>query len=869
MVKIKPMDKDVFFDGTNVAIEKFIKRYECAGEADGASARDLAKQIIFFVKDTDLKDEVEEMTGYEDADWEELKKQLLDRFGKALPLVKYTKQDLESLVSSAVSKGGIRTLSEFQVFKTRFEAVTHYLVRMGYNTSIEEFRELLLEALSRRLGSAVIKELIRDDKMIRSRDGGDILPPTVTLIAYIQREVQSDSVMERQNLWSPEKNQEKLPASQTKPAPGITTPSTPVQNLYDKQLQDLTKQLAALTSGNMAPPHKPLDSVSQQANPPTSAPNRNPNFRCYYCFQPNHSSNRCNLFSFDESNGLVKKEGRSYILPNDTPIAWDTSRPIKEVVDQFSENSKKTAMTEIEFYSSFGQLEEIYVPSLSSYEGDNDLETEELDNSSVALSFNPPSEPEFIFTQQINKFPGEITEETESQDFHSEDQSASKTSFDGILTTEFTELEEKITQRMMEDFNVALSYEDKISDGLEDFSQKEEYNTSTFIEENSSTFSPTNTVARNFFHMEDSDISVSSFSAQLMGTSAKLEEESVIFQPENPFGDDISTEILSSFHVSPFANDSLENNSKQIQEEYPARFNPYGLDEVDRQKQEDQDRDCHLEELQDPDRFSHALPVSSDSSKEDIYTMNQSKSELLDQYIADRIFRQNQRDYTDRIEEQMRERRGLCDQQKEETSLINSPKHFESLEDNNSFNKRISVRILNTAAIWIPLFILCLFMTWANANLLALIDFHFIEETYDCPSCQGAAALLFKIPTVVLIIENLLDNSDKRFNSGSSRCERMAIPAIKQNKRCGGLALFNLILWKMKLSTRQDRNGKILEQASEPVLLRPNPPAQRFGSTSICFRELLPVLTSPSNIPIATVVQKLFIDQRSVIQEFR
>jgi hypothetical protein len=176
----------------------------------------------------------------------------------------------------------------------------------------------------------------------------------------------------------------------------------------------------------MAPPHKPLDSVSQQANPPNSVPNGNPNFRCYYCFQPNHSSNRCSLFSDDESKGLVKKEGRSYLLPNDTPIAWDTSRPIKEVVDQFSENSKKTATTEIDFYSSFGQLEEIYVPSLSPYEEDNDLEAEELDNSLVALSFNPPSEPEVIFTQQTNKPPQEISEKTETQDFHSEDQLASR-----------------------------------------------------------------------------------------------------------------------------------------------------------------------------------------------------------------------------------------------------------------------------------------------------------------------------------------------------------------------------------------------------------------------------------------------------------
>ncbi|KAA1107516.1 hypothetical protein PGT21_017066 [Puccinia graminis f. sp. tritici] len=682
------MDKDVFFDGTNVASEKFIKQYECAGEADGASARDLAKQVIFFIKDADLKDEIEEMTGYEDVDWEGLKKQLLDRFGKALPLVKYTKQDLNSLVSSAVSKGGIKTLSEFKVFKTRFEAATHYLVRMGYNTSIEEFRELLLEALCRQLGSAIIKELIRDDKMIRSRDGGDILPPTVTLIAYIQREVQSDSVMERQNLWSPEKNQEKLPASQTKPAPRITTPSTPVQNLYDKQLQDLTKQLAALTSGNMAPSHKPLDSVSQQANPPTSVPNRNPNFRCYYCFQPNHSSNRCNLFSLDESKGLVKKEGRSYLLPNDTPIAWDTNRPIKEVVDQFSEDSKKTAMTEIEFSSSFGQLQEIYVPSLSSYEEDRKLETEELDNSSVALSFNPPSEPEIIFTQQTNKPPEEITEETEPQDFHSEDQPASKTSFDEISTTNFTGLEEKITQRMMEDFNVALSYVDKNSDGVVDFSQKEEYNTSTFIEDNNSTFSPINTVARNFFHIKDSDISVSYFSAQLMGTSAKLGEVPVIFQPENPISDDITAEVPSS--VYPFSNDIPENRSEQILcQDYAANLKQSNFDKVNRHKKEDLDN-FNLAEPQEPDSLSCVLPSIDESSEPNIYTTIESNTERSDHfseinhYTADRVFVQSQKDYTDHPEENRRQGRDILDHDKEEHSLGILDEACEPFEDKTS-----------------------------------------------------------------------------------------------------------------------------------------------------------------------------------------
>jgi hypothetical protein len=148
-------------------------------------------------------------------------------------------------------------------------------------------------------------------------------------------------------------------------------------------------------------------------------------------------------------------------------------------------------------------------------------------------------------------------------------------------------VEEKITQRMMEDFNAPLSYEDKNSDVLEYSSQREEYNTSTFIEDNNSTFSPINTVARIFFHIEGSDISVSSFSAQLMGTSARLEEVPVIFQPGNPFGNDISAGNPSSFYVSQFANDIPENHSEQILQDYVANFKQSNFDKENRRRARD------------------------------------------------------------------------------------------------------------------------------------------------------------------------------------------------------------------------------------------------------------------------------------------
>ncbi|KNE97616.1 hypothetical protein PSTG_09165 [Puccinia striiformis f. sp. tritici PST-78] len=86
-VKICPMDQELIFDGVRILVDKFIRRYKSAGKSDCAAAKDLAEQILPFVKG-DLKAEVEEMSGYIDVDWEALKIQLLDRVGQALSLVK-------------------------------------------------------------------------------------------------------------------------------------------------------------------------------------------------------------------------------------------------------------------------------------------------------------------------------------------------------------------------------------------------------------------------------------------------------------------------------------------------------------------------------------------------------------------------------------------------------------------------------------------------------------------------------------------------------------------------------------------------------------------------------------------------------------
>ena len=362
-VKIKPMDKELCFDGSNITIERFIKRWEDAGDTDGASSVDLAKQIIPFIKGHDLKEEVEEMSGFEERDWEKLKLQLLNRFGLAQPLVKHTKLDMRALVNSYVDKGGIQTLEEFKTFRTKFESITHYLLRTKHIENLEEYRDQLLEVLSPELECSVTRELSKDNKMKATLDGGELLPPSATIITYILREVQQASVMKRRQETrrqgriiakepEPRKNQ---PATRTQPA------ATAPPKDWAKQMDELSKKLETLTSQRSVPPHMAMAPVPSAA----PAPYRESGFKCYYCFQQNHSSNRCSVFSLDESSGLVKKNGRDYFLPDNTQIPWDTSRPIKQVVDDFS---KRTKLAELS--SSFEQLEDLPSPSYGYYEAD-------------------------------------------------------------------------------------------------------------------------------------------------------------------------------------------------------------------------------------------------------------------------------------------------------------------------------------------------------------------------------------------------------------------------------------------------------------------------------------------------------------------
>ncbi|KAA1110142.1 hypothetical protein PGT21_011934 [Puccinia graminis f. sp. tritici] len=71
MVKIKPQDKSLGFDGNNV--ERFLSDYQLAARLDGASDSDMAQQVRFFVRGEEVKDVLETLDGFEPPNWSLLK----------------------------------------------------------------------------------------------------------------------------------------------------------------------------------------------------------------------------------------------------------------------------------------------------------------------------------------------------------------------------------------------------------------------------------------------------------------------------------------------------------------------------------------------------------------------------------------------------------------------------------------------------------------------------------------------------------------------------------------------------------------------------------------------------------------------------
>ncbi|MBW0580343.1 hypothetical protein O181_120058 [Austropuccinia psidii MF-1] len=112
IVKIKAKYYKLNFDGSDV--EDFIKRPERIASIERANERDLDMQIAFWSEDQDIRYEIEGIPGYEKEDWDQLKKEIISKWGKVEPERRHRKDSLTRLFSQARQEGGVKRLSQYR-----------------------------------------------------------------------------------------------------------------------------------------------------------------------------------------------------------------------------------------------------------------------------------------------------------------------------------------------------------------------------------------------------------------------------------------------------------------------------------------------------------------------------------------------------------------------------------------------------------------------------------------------------------------------------------------------------------------------------------------------------------------------------------
>ncbi|OAV88193.1 hypothetical protein PTTG_09363 [Puccinia triticina 1-1 BBBD Race 1] len=162
MVKIKPQDKTLGFDGSNV--ERFLSEFQFAAKLDGASETDMAQQDV-----------VETLDGFEPPNWTALKAAMLAHWGK-IDISRFTTQDLENLVQGWKEKGGVASVVNFQEFRKTWQPIQSYLLRKDHIDSVEEIKRLYYQSFSAGLQERIRDQLIKDKTMITTQDNRFKLP---------------------------------------------------------------------------------------------------------------------------------------------------------------------------------------------------------------------------------------------------------------------------------------------------------------------------------------------------------------------------------------------------------------------------------------------------------------------------------------------------------------------------------------------------------------------------------------------------------------------------------------------------------------------------------------------------------------------
>ncbi|MBW0469793.1 hypothetical protein O181_009508 [Austropuccinia psidii MF-1] len=289
------------------------------------------------------------MSGYEEGNWTQLKKDLITKWGRVEPERGYRKDSLVQLINATQDEGGISNLSQYKRFIGEYETIITYLLRYKYIPQYNMFHEDILDCLSSDIKEAINKEMMKENVMVRAEDGGYLIPSMKILRKYIEQELEA-RVLVTKRLSPPRiaeqkesKNKErrvkfkeevfsrikealkkmKEPKKTLKEQKEVVKDVAPAENEYVKQFMDQLNELPNVVTPQKKIIHslqsnnqglRPRDNVAPPPNRsvPYVLAQNSPQFsvKCYYCMEEGHSVRRCTELVEDRNNRwLIRKEG--------------------------------------------------------------------------------------------------------------------------------------------------------------------------------------------------------------------------------------------------------------------------------------------------------------------------------------------------------------------------------------------------------------------------------------------------------------------------------------------------------------------------------------------------------------------------------
>ncbi|MBW0552520.1 hypothetical protein O181_092235 [Austropuccinia psidii MF-1] len=167
-------------------VEDFIKKAERIESTEGANERNLDMQIECWNEDKDIRYEILGIPGYETEDWDQLKKEMISKWGKVEPERRHRKDLLTRLFNQTQQEGGFKSLSQCRKFIGEYDIISKYLLKYGYIKNKNDYHEDVFYYLSPDIRRSVDKEMIQERTMVQQRDGGYIVPEMDILRNYIE-----------------------------------------------------------------------------------------------------------------------------------------------------------------------------------------------------------------------------------------------------------------------------------------------------------------------------------------------------------------------------------------------------------------------------------------------------------------------------------------------------------------------------------------------------------------------------------------------------------------------------------------------------------------------------------------------------------